>query len=254
MAINNGVNALHGGPSGFQRRVWASRIEGDSVIFSYESADGEEGYPGNYKCEVAYGWSDDCEISLVYTATCDKRTVTNLTNHVYFNLDGEGSGDVMEHVMTLKAEKFLPTDDTQIPTGEFEAVAGTPMDFTAPKAIGADIKADYKPLIIGKGYDHCWAIDGWESGVESVAGEVYSPKSGIKVEVKTTQPGIQIYTGNWLSGTGVAKMGKEHADYEGVAMECQNFPDAPNKPHFPSSVLSPGETFEQTIKYKFSIA
>ncbi len=253
LAINNGVNALHGGPTGFQSRVWASRVEGDSVVFAYESADGEEGYPGAYKCEVAYSWSDDCEISLVYTATCDKRTVTNLTNHVYFNLNGEGSGDILDHVMMLNAAKFLPTDDTQIPTGEMEAVAGTPMDFTSPKAIGADIKAEYTPLIIGKGYDHCWVIDGWKSGELMEAGEVYSPKSGIKVAVKTTQPGIQIYTGNWLSGTGVAKMGKDHADYEGVAMECQNFPDAPNKPSFPSPVLSPGETYEQTIKYKFSL-
>lgn len=254
LAINNGVNALHGGPSGFQRRVWASRIEGDSVIFSYESADGEEGYPGAYKCEVTYSWSDDCEISLVYSATCDKRTVTNLTNHVYFNLNGEGSGDILDHVMKINASKFLPTDETLIPTGERAAVVDTPMDFTSPKPLGQDIKADYKPLEIGKGYDHCWIIDNWQKGELASVAELYSPKSGIKVETKTTQPGIQIYTGNWLSGTGVAKAGNDHADYEGVAMECQNFPDSPNQPEFPSPVLDAGERYEQTIQYKFSIA
>ncbi len=252
LAINNGVNALHGGPTGFMNRVWESSVEGDSVVFTYTAADGEEGFPSSITVKVTYTWSEDNTLALTYEATTDDATVVNLTNHVYFNLDGEGKDDVLGHELKLYSSKYLPTDDTQIPTGELADVAGTPMDFVAPKALGAEIRADFEPLKIGAGYDHCWAVDGYEKGKLSPVAELFSSVSGIRLEVSSTQPGVQVYTGNWLTGAGVAKSGKEHFNNEGVAIECQNYPDAPNKPQFPSSVLRAGERYEEKIIFKFS--
>ena len=253
LAINNGPNALHGGPTGFQNRVWESRVlpEGNGVVFTYKSKDGEEGYPGNLTAEAEYTWSNSNELRLNLRATTDAPTVINLTNHAYFNLDGENSGSVLDHELKLRASCFLPTDETQIPTGEFAPVAGTPMDFTEFKAIGRDIKADYEPLKIGKGYDHCWVIDGYEKGRLHTVAELKSTKSGRLLEVQSTQPGIQVYTGNWLEGCPESISHGAYHDYDGVALECQNFPDAPNKPEFPSSVLRPGEEFNETIVFKF---
>lgn len=252
LATNNGVNHLHGGPTGFQNRVWTSRVETNRVVFGYVAAPGQEGYPAELGAEVVYDWSENNELELTYFASSNGKTIVNLTNHCYFNLNGEGNGDIHSHTLKLFADNYLPTDDTQIPTGDLAPVAGTPMDFTESKEIGKDIDADFEPLIIGHGYDHCWAINDYKKGVISPAAELYSAESGIKLYVSTSQPGIQVYTGNWLSGCGISKAGKEHQNREGVALECQNFPDAPNKPQFPSSVLNEGEVYEEHIIFRFT--
>lgn len=252
LAINNGVNALHGGPEGFQNQIWEARSLGDNcVIMTYRSKDGEEGYPGNLIAVAEYAWSDTNELMLRLRATTDAPTVINLTNHVYFNLDGEDSGPVLDHELKLNASRWLPTDDTQIPTGELAPVAGTPMDFTQPKAIGKDIHADFEALKIGKGYDHCWVVDDYKKGELRDVAVLRSARSGRRLTVATTQPGVQVYTGNWLAGCPESISGHSYNDYDGVALECQNFPDAPNKPSFPSPVLRPGQEYDETIKFTF---
>lgn len=251
LAVNCGVNHLHGGPEGFSNRVWESRIVGDAVEFMYFSEDGEEGYPGNLKVIAHYEWSEDCELKLSFTAECDAPTFVNLTNHVYFNLNGEGSGSILDHMLKLNCSEYLPTDDTQIPLGDSEPVAGTPMDFVNAKPVGRDIKADFEPLKIGKGYDHCWVIDGAEAGQLQACAKLWSEQSGRLVEVFTTQPGLQVYTGNWLSGCPEGKNGHVYNDYDGIALECQHFPDSPNKPEYPSTLLKPGEVFEEAIIFAF---
>ncbi len=253
LPINNGPNHLHGGPEGFQNKVWDSREDGDAVEFLYYSADGEMGYPGALKAVARYEWSDKNVLLLTLTAECDAPTVVNLTNHVYFNLDGEGSGDIFGHLLQLNASEYLPTDETLIPCGDSEPVAGTPMDFTVAKPLGRDIKQDFPALNYGKGYDACWVIDGAQKGQLQKAAELYSPASGRALEVTTTQPGVQVYTGNWLEGCPEGKCGRSYHDYEGVALECQNFPDSPNKPDYPSPVLRPGETYQQAIIFAFSV-
>ena len=253
LPINNGPNHLHGGPDGFQNRVWDSRIDGDAVEFMYFSEDGEMGYPGNLKVVARYEWTEDNEIRLTFTAQTDKATVVNLTNHTYFNLDGEGSGTINNHILKLNASEFLPTDSTLIPEGESAPVAGTPMDFVNGKPIGRDQFADFTPLKYGKGYDHCFVIDGYTPGQLQQAAELYSEKSGRVVTVTTTQPGVQIYAGCWLEGCPVGKSGRAYHDYDAVAIECQHFPDSPNEPDYPSTVLRPGETFEEAIIFAFSV-
>ncbi len=252
LPINNGPNHLHGGPEGFQNRVWDSRIEGDGVEFMYFSEDGEMGYPGNLKVVARYEWSEENELRLTFTAQTDAPTVVNLTNHAYFNLDGEGSGTVLNHVLTLNASEWLPTSESLIPLGDSEPVAGTPMDFLNPKPIGRDIEADFPALRYGKGYDNCWVIDGHMKGQLSEAAELVSPASGRVLKVFTTQPGVQIYTGNWLNGCPEGKNGHVYHDYDAVAIECQHYPDCPNHPDYPSTELRPGETFEQAIIWAFS--
>lgn len=252
LPVNNGPNHLHGGPEGFQNQVWESRIEGDGVEFMYFSQDGEMGYPGNLKAVARYEWTEENELRLTLTAQSDAPTVVNLTNHAYFNLDGEGSGSVLSHELRLNASEYLPTDDTLIPQGESVPVAGTPMDFTVAKALGRDIREDFPALKYGKGYDNCWVIDGAEPGQLQTAAELYSPASGRSLEVITTQPGVQVYTGNWLAGCPAGKCGRSYGDYEGVAIECQHFPDSPNRPEYPSTVLRPGETYEEAIIFAFS--
>lgn len=254
LAINNGPNALHGGPSGFQNRVWESRVlpEGDGVEFTYRSADGEEGYPGCLTATATYRWSADNRLSLELKASTDAPTIVNLTNHAYFNLDGEDSPSVLDHELRLYASRYLPTDATQIPTGELAPVAGTPMDFTEAKPIGRDINADFEALKIGKGYDHCWVLDETpEDGRPVKAAELTSARSGRRLTVLTTQPGVQVYTGNWLEGCPESISHGAYHDYAGVAIECQNFPDAPNKPSFPSAILRPGEEYRHIIEFKF---
>ena len=252
LAINNGPNALHGGPTGFMNRIWESNAEDNKVTFTYHAADGEEGYPGVLDVKAEYTWSEDNELTLRITAETDSATIVNLTNHAYFNLDGENAGGVLDHEMRLNASRYLPTDDTQIPTGELAPVAGTPMDFTQFKAIGRDIEADFHPLKVGKGYDHCWVIDNYEKGTMKEVAELRSSKSGRALIISTTQPGMQIYTGNWLAGCPESISGSAYSDYDGVAIECQGFPDAPNKPDFPSPVLRKGEKYDETIKFKFT--
>lgn len=249
LPVNNGPNHLHGGPDGFQNQVWDSRIEGDAVEFLYYSADGEAGYPGNLKAVAHYEWSEDNALKLTLTAESDAPTVVNLTNHCYFNLDGEGS--VLDHEMQLNASEYLPTDESLIPTGEVAPVAGTPMDFSERKKIGRDIHEDFPALKFGKGYDNCWLIDGAMPGQLSSAAELWGPVSGRHLEVLTTQPAVQVYTGNWLSGCPASPSGYAYKDYDAVAIECQHTPDAPNQPAFPSTILRPGEIYEEAIIWAF---
>ena len=253
LPVNNGPNHLHGGPGGFQNKVWESREHEGGVEFLYYSEDGEMGYPGAVKAVVRYEWSEENELRLTLMAESDAPTVINLTNHAYFNLNGEGNGDILGHVLRLNASEYLPTSDSLIPVGESEPVAGTPMDFVNEKVIGAEIKADFPALNYGKGYDNCWVIDGYEPGQIQEAAELYAPESGRVLNVYTTQPGVQIYTGNWLADSPVAKCGRNYNDYDGVAIECQNFPDAPNKADYPSPVLRPGELYEQAIIFAFGV-
>ena len=253
LPVNNGPNHLHGGPDGFQNKVWESREADGGVEFLYYSEDGEMGYPGALKAVARYDWTEENELRLTLMAESDAPTVVNLTNHAYFNLNGEGNGDILGHVLRLNASEYLPTSDSLIPAGESEPVAGTPMDFVNAKPLGAEIQADFPALNYGKGYDNCWVIDGYEPGQIQEAAELYSPESGRVLNVYTTQPGVQIYTGNWLSGCPAGKNGHFYEDYTGVAIECQNFPDAPNKADYPSPVLRPGEVYEQAIIFAFGV-
>ncbi len=250
LAINNGPNALHGGPEGFQNQIWNSHVENDTLVLTYRSADGEEGYPGNLDVTARYTWNDNNELTLTFDARCDSDTIVNLTNHVYFNLSGENSGTILNHNLWIAAHKYLPTDETAIPTGEFADVVGTPMDFTESKPIGRDIKCDFTALKYGKGYDHCYVIDDWNGEVKDIA-ILSDPVSGRSVKVSSDQPGVQIYTGNWLEGCPKSISGNDYHDYDGVAIECQGMPDAPNKPQFPSQKLNAGETYKRTIKFSF---
>ena len=253
LPINNGPNHLHGGPDGFQNKVWESRENEGGVEFLYFSEDGEMGYPGALKVVARYEWTEDNELRLTLTAESDAPTVLNLTNHAYFNLNGEGAGSALGHTLRLNASEYLPTSDSLIPLGESEPVAGTPMDFVNAKVIGAEIKEDFPALNYGKGYDNCWVIDGYEPGQIQEAAELYAPESGRVLNVYTTQPGVQVYTGNWLAGSPVAKCGRSYNDYDGVAIECQNFPDAPNHADYPSAILRPGEVYEQAIIFAFGV-
>ena len=251
LPINNGPNHLHGGPEGFQNQVWESSKRKGGVEFKYVSADGEMGYPGNLVAVVRYEWSEDNELRLTFSAKSDAKTVVNLTNHVYFNLNGRGSA--LQHFLKLNASEYLPTDDTLIPLGEPEPVAGTPMDFLNPKTLGRDIRKDFPALKFGKGYDACWVIDGYRKGQIQEAAELWSNRSGRSVKVFTTQPGIQVYTGNWLDGCPVGKRGRIYHDYDAVALECQHFPDSPNRPEYPTTVLQPGKTFHEAIIFAFGV-
>lgn len=253
LAINNGPNHLHGGPEGFQNQVWEARELPDGVEFTYHAADGEENYPGAMTVRATYRWSDDNVLTLRFEAESDKDTVVNLTNHAYWNLDGADAGSCLDHEMVMKASKWLPTDDTLIPTGEIADVKGTPMDFTAPKKLGKEIHDDFAALKYGKGYDNCWMIDGWKPGeMSSDAVVICSARSGRKVTVDSDQPGVQIYTGNWLAGSPLNKSGRPYEDYDGVAVEMQGCPDAPNKPQFPSQFLGKGEKFVRNIRFAFT--
>lgn len=251
LPVNNGPNHLHGGPEGFQNQIWESRIEENAVIFTYTAKDGEMGYPGELKATARYEWNEQQQLTLSIQAESDKATIVNLTNHAYFNLNGEGNGDILNHRLKLYASHYLPTDDTLVPLGRLDEVKGTPMDFTIEKALGQDIKADFPALKYGKGYDNCWAIDGADCKTLKPAAELRAPESGISLKVYTNQPGAQVYTGNWLAGCPEGKNGHTYKDYDGVAIECQNFPDAVNHPGFPSCVLRPGELYSRTIRFEF---
>ena len=251
LPVNNGPNHLHGGPQGFQNQVWDSRKHKGGVEFKYVSADGEMGYPGNVVVVARYEWSEENELRLTFSAKSDARTVINLTNHVYFNLNGKGSA--LQHFLRLNASEYLPTDPTLIPLGEPEPVAGTPMDFLNPKTLGRDIHKDFPALNYGKGYDACWVIDGYRKGQLQEAAELWSNRSGRALKVFTTQPGVQVYTGNWIDGCPQGKRGRVYHDYGGVALECQHFPDSPNRPEYPTTVLEPGKTFHEAIIFAFSV-
>ncbi len=250
LPVNNGPNHLHGGPDGFQNQAWESRKRHGAVEFKYVAQDGEMGYPGKLVVVAHYEWSEDNVLTLTFTAKTDAPTVINLTNHAYWNLDCKGS--VLNHRLKLNASEYLPTDSTLIPDGESQPVAGTPMDFLNPKRLGRDIRKDFPALNYGKGYDACWLIDGYMPGQLQEAAELRAARSGRKLKVYTTQPGVQVYTGNWLNGCPKGKMGRIYHDYDGVAIECQHYPDGPNKPEYPPVVLRPHKLYHEAIVFAFS--
>ena len=253
LATNNGPNHLHGGKTGFDMVNWSARKipaeNGVAVEFEYMSKDGEEGYPGNLKVSVVYTLTNDNELKISYTATTDKATVINLTNHAYWNLGGAGSGDILKHQLMIAADKWIPTDDTSIPTGELAPVKGTAMDFTEPHAIGERIGELKKPPHTTKGYDHCFVLRGQHGKLE-LAAKVQDPASGRTMEVYTTEPGIQLYCGNFLDGSAAGNNYKQH---EAFCLETQHYPDSPNQPSFPSTVLKPGATYHSQTVHKFGV-
>ncbi len=254
VTANSGKNHIHGGKVGFDKKVWrGAKVEKDGaagVEMTYRSADGEEGFPGNLDCKVRYLLMDDDALEIHYEARTDAPTVVNLTNHSYFNLAGEGSGDILGHEMTIPAAGFTATDDALITTGEIVPVAGTPLDFNTPHIIGERIGADYKPLVQGIGYDHNYVLG---PGDMKLAARVRDPKSGRVMEVVTSEVGVQLYTGNHLKGA-QGKGGHVYEKRHGFCLETQRFPDSPNKPGFPSAVLRPGQTYKHTTIFKFSVA
>lgn len=252
LPVNNGPNCLHGGPLGFHNLNWElMSAEGDTVVFRHIAADGEMGFPGRLEATATYRWTDDFRLELTLHAVTDKPTVVNLTNHAYWNLAGHNAGSVLDHELQIAATHWLPTDDTLVPTGILAPVEGTPMDFRTPKAIGRDIHADFDALRFGKGYDNCWTIDGYD-GTMRTAAVLTESGTGRRLEVITDQPAAQVYTGNWLAGSPLNKQLRSYDDYDGVAIECQNYPDAPNKLQFPDCVLRPGEEYVRHITYSFS--
>src|SRR5438445_3364618 len=256
LAINNEPNHLHGGNKGFDKVIWNARPfdvkDGAGLALSYLSHDGEEGYPGNLSVSVSYTLTDNNELKISYAATTDKDTVVNLTHHSYFNLAGQGKGDILQHQLLLHASRFTPVDATLIPTGEIRSVKGTPLDFASATAIGSRIGQDDDQLKLGHGYDHNFVLDGGTGGAPVLAAQVYEPSSGRVMEVWTTQPGIQLYSGNFLNDTIRGKSGSTYRRRAAFCLETQHFPDSPNKPNFPSTILKPGSQFKSSTTYKFS--
>lgn len=255
LEINNGPNHLHGGTKGFANQLWESRVETNRVVFSRTSPDGEQNYPGELYVEAGYYFSDDNELEITYMARTDKTTVVNLTNHVYWNLAGEGCNQtILDHELCLNCSQVLEMDPTQIPTGVKLDVKGTPQDFTTWRKFGEDILSEYNHMKDFKGYDHYFVLDGWQPNILAKVGELRHAASGRKVEVLSSQPGAMVYTGNWLEGgCPVTKSGGRYQDYSGVAIECQNYPNAVNEPSFPSAILNPGETYCQKIVFKLGV-
>jgi aldose 1-epimerase len=254
--VNNPPNSLHGGTEGFDRRVWTATGTGDGVELAYTSPDGEMGYPGALAVRARYTLTADSELRIDYEATTDAPTHLNLTNHSYFNLAGEAAGDIGGHVLRLHAGRFTPTDATSIPTGELAPVAGTPFDFISPHAIGERIGEDDEQLRFGLGYDHNYVLDRppGSDGALIPAARVTDPGSGRFLEVETTEPGIQLYSGNQLDGTLTGTGGVAYGPRAGLCLETQHFPDSPNQPGFPSTVLRPGETYRSATVYRFGIS
>ena len=251
---NDGENTLHGGVKAFDKVVWkASEVKGKTGVglsLSYTSKDGEEGFPGNLSVRVVYTLTNKNELKIDYSATTDKTTVINLTHHSYFNLAGEGS--ILNHEMMINADRFTPVDSGLIPTGELRSVKGGPLDFTKPARIGARIDEQNEQLVLGKGYDHNWVLNN-NTGRLALAARAYEPASGRVMEVYTTEPGLQFYTGNFLDGSITGKGGQVYKKRYGFCLETQHFPDSPNKPNFPSTVLKPGQKYQSTTVYKFSV-
>ncbi len=254
LTINNGENHLHGGKGGFSSRVWDAVQQGNTVTMSYLSPDGEDGYPGNLAIRVAYTLTDSNELVIQYAATTDAPTILNPTSHSYFNLHGTNDASTDSHVLAIYADSFTPTDAGLIPTGEIASVEGTPLDFRTPTPIGERIGSDFEPIVFGGGYDHNWILTKKHApGAVELAAEVYEPATGITMDVLTDQPGMQFYSGNFMNGTEQGKRGNMNNYRTGIALETQNYPDAPNHPDFPSAVLRPGETYTQTCIYKFGV-
>jgi aldose 1-epimerase len=256
LTINNNENHLHGGTNGFYAKVWnakALKIKGnDALELTYFSKDGEEGYPGNLTLKVTYILTKDNSLKLIYSATTDKTTIINPTSHCYFNLSGTSKNTILDHVLFINAQKFTPTDEGLIPTGELQNVKNTPLDFNIPTAIGNRIDTNYEQLVFGKGYDHNFIINKPLGSYEKVA-TIYSPESGVSMSVISDQPGLQFYSGNFMKGNLLGKRGDDHNYRTGFALETQNFPDAPNHPNFPSAVLKPKQTYTQTTSYTFGV-
>lgn len=256
LATNDGMNHLHGGLIGFDKVVWtAQEIIGENTVgleLTYLSKDGEEGYPGNLAVKVVYSLTNDNTLLIDYEATTDKPTVVNLTNHSYFNLKDAGATPILDHELMLDADYYTPVDKTLIPTGELRAVAGTPFDFKTSTPIGARIAADDEQMKFGLGYDHNFVLNG-TAGEIRFAGKVTEPTTGRIMEVYTTEPGIQFYSGNFLDGSITGKNGTVYEYRHGLCLETQHFPDSPNQPKFPSTLLKPGETYKTTTSYKFLV-
>ncbi|PIB51316.1 aldose epimerase [Pseudomonas sp. 2588-5] len=257
--LNDGPNSLHGGAQGFDKHVWTATPvkakDSVGVTLTYLSKDGEMGFPGNLKTEVTYRLNDNNELHIDYTATTDKPTVLNLTNHSYFNLAGAGNGDILKQVATLHASHYTPVNATLIPTGELAPVKGTPMDFLKPTPIGQHIKDDHPQLKFAEpkqgGFDFNWALD-TQGDVKQLAAEVHDPASGRRLQLFTTEPGVQFYTSNFLDGSVKGKAGKTYLHWSGFTLETQHFPDAPNQPKFASTRLNPGQTYTQNTIFKFT--
>lgn len=250
LAKNNGENALHGGPNGFHTKVWDRQVSFQKKVdFSYISPDGEEGFPGTVTVNVSYELTNENEIKIRFRASTDKTTVINLTNHAYFNLNGEGNGDILNHIIQIPATTFIPIDSKQIPSGEIQPVEGTAFDFQKPKKIMEGINAPEEQLQYANGYDHGFICP---TTISAPAATAYSPESGIFLEVYTSQPSVHLYTGNFLSDD-IGKSGKAYIRHGGFCFEAQHYPNSPNLKNFPSVVLKPGDEFDQTVIYKFSL-
>jgi aldose 1-epimerase len=252
LSVNSGENHLHGGFKGFYKAVWKSeQLKPHSLRLELESPDGDEGYPGNIKVIVTYTISPNNELLIEYSGTTDAPTILNPTNHCYFNLTGNPENSILDHELTIDADKFTPVDNKLIPTGELQDVTGTPMDFRTPAVIGNKIGEKFEQLDLGYGFDHNWVLNNYSKEVRIVA-SLYEPESGRKMDILTDQPGLQFYSGNFLDGTMKGKGGKSYAYRTALCLETQAFPDTPNKPEFPSVVLRPGEAYTHTAIYRFS--
>jgi aldose 1-epimerase len=253
LPANNGQHTLHGGPNGYFKKLWKTIAANDRyVVFQYVSPNGEEGFPGNLTAEIRYSLSEANELRLDYRAVTDRATVVCLTGHAYFNLAGEGNPSILDHELTIDADLYVPTNVGSIPTGEIRPVKGTPFDFTGAQRIGAGIEGDNEQLKSANGFDRCWVLRKKQIGQLTRASMLYEPQSGRSMEIWTTEPGIQFYSGNFLDGTVIGKGGRPYPFRSGLCLETQHFPDSPNHAHFPTTVLRPGEEYRSTTIYKFS--